>query len=126
MNRCELSHLERTPIDVALARRQHEHYEQTLASCGYRIARLPPADDQPDAVFVEDILVVVDGLAIVTRPGAESRRGEIAGLGAALPATLHQAPSLRRGRSMAVTCFVWAHDCSSAALRAPMTKGFGN
>jgi dimethylargininase len=91
MNRCELSHLARAPIDVALARRQHEHYERTLASCGYTIASLPPADDQPDAVFVEDILVVVDGLAIVTRPGAESRRGEIVGLGVALPATLHQA-----------------------------------
>jgi dimethylargininase len=75
---------------VVLARRQHEYYEQTLASCGYTIVRLPPAHDQPDAVFVEDILVVVDGLAIVTRPGAESRRGEIAGLGAALPATLRR------------------------------------
>jgi len=91
MNQCELSHLARTPIDLVLARQQHEHYEHALASCGYSISRLPAADDQPDAVFVEDILLVVDGLAIITRPGAESRRGELAGLSDALPTSLTQA-----------------------------------
>ena len=91
MNQCELSHLARTPIDVALARQQHEHYERALRSCGYTISRLPAADDQPDAVFVEDILVVVDSLAIITRPGADSRRGELAGLSGSLPPSLTQA-----------------------------------
>src|SRR5689334_3222760 len=91
MNQCELTHLVRTPIDVALAEHQHAEYERTLASCGYTISRLPRADDQPDAVFVEDILVVVDGLAVITRPGAESRRNELAGLAGALPGTLAQA-----------------------------------
>jgi dimethylargininase len=91
MNQCELSHLARTPIDVALAEQQHHRYEHVLTTCGYTISRLPAADDHPDAVFVEDILVVVEGLAIVTRPGAESRRGETAAIAASIPATLAQA-----------------------------------
>ncbi len=91
MNHCELSHLARTPIDVALAAEQHDHYEDVLAACGYTISRLPPADDQPDAVFVEDILVVVEGLAIITRPGAESRRAETVGIASSIPTTLAQA-----------------------------------
>jgi len=97
MNQCELSHLARTPIDVELARQQHEHYEHALRSCGYSISRLPAADDLPDAVFVEDILVVVDSLAIITRPGAESRRGELAGLSNSLPPSLTLASIMAPG-----------------------------
>jgi len=73
---CELTHLERTPIDVDVARAQHAAYEAALAHLGCRIERLPAEPDLPDSVFVEDAAVVLDDVAILTRPGAESRRGE--------------------------------------------------
>src|SRR5690349_20117783 len=81
---CELTHVERVPIDVAAARAQHEAYEQALGDAGYRVQRLPAAREMPDSVFVEDIAVVFDELAIVTRPGAVSRRAEVAAIADAL------------------------------------------
>jgi len=83
---CELTHVERVPIDVAAARAQHEAYEQALADAGYRIRRLPAGREMPDSVFVEDIAVVFDELAIVARPGAVSRRTEVAAIADALAA----------------------------------------
>jgi dimethylargininase len=73
---CELTHLSRVPIDVAMARAQHREYEQALREAGYMVEQLPSTGAMPDSVFVEDIAVVFDELAIVTRPGAESRRLE--------------------------------------------------
>jgi dimethylargininase len=74
--RCELTHLARAPIDVARARRQHKAYEVMLAVIGCEIVRLPPEHGLPDAVFVEDVAVALDELAVVARPGAPSRRAE--------------------------------------------------
>ena len=73
---CELTHLERTPINHATARDQHAAYETVLASLGYQIQRLPAEPTMPDSVFVEDVAVVLDEIAIITRPGALSRRDE--------------------------------------------------
>ena len=73
---CELTHLEREQIDVDVARAQHALYEQVLEDLGCRIEHLVGEPDFPDSVFVEDIAVVLDGLAVITRPGALSRRGE--------------------------------------------------
>ena len=78
INRCELTHVGREPIDVVRARAQHRAYERALEHAGCRILRAVPAHDLPDAVFVEDTAIVVDEVAIVTRPGAESRRAETA------------------------------------------------
>ncbi|MCH7666295.1 MAG: glutaredoxin family protein [Acidobacteria bacterium] len=75
-NRCELTHLEREPIDLALARQQHRGYELRLQEFGCRLERLPAEPDFPDSVFVEDVAVVLDKIAVITRPGATSRRGE--------------------------------------------------
>jgi dimethylargininase len=77
INDCELTHVSRTPIDVAHAREQHAAYESTLASLGCEIRRIPADDRYPDAVFIEDTAIVLDELAVITRPGAESRRGEL-------------------------------------------------
>ena len=74
---CELTHLEREPIDVARARTQHAAYEEALRHAGCTIERLPASDEMPDSVFIEDIAIVFDEVAIVTRPGAVSRRVEI-------------------------------------------------
>ena len=76
--RCELTHLARTPIDAARAREQHAAYERALAAAGCRVERIAAGDDLPDSVFIEDTAVVLDEIAIVTRPGAPSRRGEVA------------------------------------------------
>jgi dimethylargininase len=84
--RCELTHLSRTPIDLARARAQHAAYERALASAGCEVLRLPSLPDHPDSVFVEDVAVVLDELAIATRPGAASRRGEVASAAQALGA----------------------------------------
>ena len=81
---CELTHLARAPIDVALARAQHAAYEQALRDAGCVVERLAATAGMPDSVFIEDIAVVFDELAIVTRPGAESRRVEIPAVAAAL------------------------------------------
>lgn len=74
--RCEISFIEREPIDLGLARRQHAAYEAALERLGVRLLRLPPADDLPDAVFVEDAALVLDELAIIPVMGATSRRPE--------------------------------------------------
>jgi dimethylargininase len=76
--RCEISFIQREPIDVALARRQHTAYEAALAQAGARVVRLPAADDQPDATFVEDTALVLDEVAVIPVMGAPSRRGETA------------------------------------------------
>jgi dimethylargininase len=113
MMRCELTHLERTPIDVARAREQHHGYEQALQSLGWRIETLPEEPDLADSVFVEDTAIVLDEVAVITRPGAASRRAETASIAAALgkyrelvriesPGTLDGGDVLRVGRSVYV------------------------
>lgn len=73
---CQLTHLQRVPIDPVKAAAQHAAYEHALAGAGFEIIRLPELPDDPDAVFVEDTALLVDGHAIITRPGAASRIGE--------------------------------------------------
>jgi dimethylargininase len=81
---CELSHLARTAIDADRAARQHRAYAQALQELGGTLAWLPPLPDCPDSVFVEDTAVLLAELAVITRPGASSRRGETATVAAAL------------------------------------------
>lgn len=76
IERCELTHLIRQPIDVRLAEEQHRQYEVCLMELGCQVERLPEEPDLPDAVFVEDTAILLDELAIITRPGAKSRRVE--------------------------------------------------
>lgn len=76
INECELTHLDRETIDLERARRQHAAYERALEEAGCAIVRLDEASDLPDSVFVEDTAIVFDEIAIVTRPGAETRRLE--------------------------------------------------
>lgn len=73
---CELTFLERSPIDLGRAVRQHEEYCATLERLGARVITLDGNEAFPDSVFVEDDAVVVDEIAVICRPGAESRRGE--------------------------------------------------
>jgi dimethylargininase len=109
----ELTHLERTPIDVERARAQHAAYEQALVAAGCAVMRLAELPGLPDSVFVEDAAVVLDEVAVLTRPGAVSRRPEVDALVPALsayralvriaaPATLDGGDVLRLGRTMYV------------------------
>jgi dimethylargininase len=83
---CEVTHLAREPIDLGQSRTQHRAYEATLASLGCTVRRLPETPDLPDAVFVQDAALVFDEVAVITRPGAESRRAETATVAEALAA----------------------------------------
>ena len=77
LERCELSFQERMSIDLEKARAQHRDYVDALAGLGCRVEALPTLPENPDAVFVEDTAVVLDEVAVITRPGAESRRAEV-------------------------------------------------
>lgn len=128
INRCELTHLARSPIDVDRARLQHEQYEAALASLGCIIERVATADELPDSVFIEDTAVVVDEIAIITRPGAESRRAEMADVAGALrkhrelrfieaPATIDGGDVLRVGKRVFVGATPRSNDEGVRQLR---------
>lgn len=74
--RCELTHVERAPIDLDRARRQHAVYEEAIVHAGCLLTRLPAEPALPDSVFVEDTAAVLDEAAVLLRPGAPSRRPE--------------------------------------------------
>lgn len=76
IQQAELTHLEPQRIDYTLAAFQHHQYRRLLESLGCELVNLPADDRYPDCVFIEDTAIVLDDLAVVTRPGAESRRGE--------------------------------------------------
>jgi dimethylargininase len=84
--RCELTFLERAPIDYPRAVTQHTAYERLLEDLGLTVIRVDADDAFPDCCFVEDIAIVLDEIAVLTRPGAPSRRGETAAVAAALGA----------------------------------------
>lgn len=73
----ELTHQERVTVDMELADQQWEAYVETLRTEGFTIVDVPPADELPDSVFVEDTLVMIGDTAVITRPGAESRLPEV-------------------------------------------------
>jgi dimethylargininase len=73
---CEITHIKRTSIDLEIARSQHHSYIQTLRSLGCEVIELPAQVDLPDSVFVEDTAVILPELALITIPGASSRRPE--------------------------------------------------
>jgi dimethylargininase len=83
---CELTHVEREPIDLARAIAEHATYEQALRQLGLQVRRLSTAPGLPHSVFVEDTAVVLDDVAIVTRPGAVARRAEVHAVAATLAA----------------------------------------
>src|SRR3712207_6766421 len=74
-----VTHIPRTGIDGDLALRQWQGYVDALRAEGWETIEVPPADDCPAAVFVEDTVVVHGDLAVVSRPGADERRPETAG-----------------------------------------------
>ncbi len=113
INSCELTHVERQPIDFERARIQHREYERCLIGLGCRIHQMPADVHLPDSVFVEDTAVVLDEVAVLARPGVESRRRETDAMEQRLqgyrplcrlhqPATLDGGDVLRVGRTLFV------------------------
>jgi dimethylargininase len=131
---CELTHLDREPIDITRARRQHHAYEQVLESLGCEVRRIPAAADMPDSVFIEDTAVVLPELAVITRPGAESRRRELAAVVDALaplrrlvhiaaPGTLDGGDVLVLGRAVFVGRSTRTNDAGIQQLRNALAPG---
>jgi len=126
---CELSFVPRTPIDPARAARQHAAYEDALRARGCEVVALPVLDDFPDSVFVEDTALVFDELAVLTQPGAPSRRGEVDSVAEVLgryrpleriqgEGTLDGGDVLRVGRDVYVGRSARSNDEGIAQLRA--------
>jgi dimethylargininase len=72
-----VTHIDRVPIDQRLAEVQWKAYVEALERFGWHTVVVPPADECPDAVFVEDTVVVYKNLAVISRPGADARKPEI-------------------------------------------------
>lgn len=73
-----VSHIERVPVDYPLAVRQWDRHVEALRRNNWETVEIAPADDCPDSVFIEDTMVVYKNVALISRPGALSRRPEIA------------------------------------------------
>jgi dimethylargininase len=124
---CELTHVDRIPIDVARACVQHNNYLEVLRSLGVKVVGLPRLPGHPDAVFVEDTALVLPEVAVLLRPGAESRRGEVPSMAATLadyrecremeaPATLDGGDVLVFGREVLVGQTTRSNPAGIAAL----------
>ncbi|HKZ02757.1 MAG TPA: arginine deiminase family protein [Pyrinomonadaceae bacterium] len=111
ISECELTFVERTPIDYQLATCQHDEYESLLTRIGVSVTSLFENDDYPDACFVEDTAIVVDELAVICSMGVFSRRGETPLIARelsnyrdlthiSLPATIEGGDVLRVGRQI--------------------------
>jgi dimethylargininase len=130
---CELTHLAREPIDYARAVKQHGAYEAALAALGCEVTAAAAAHDMPDAVFVEDMAVVLDEMAVMARPGVVSRRGELDEMEQILaphrrverisaPATLDGGDVLRVGRRLFVGRSSRTNDEGITQLRTLVAK----
>jgi dimethylargininase len=128
---CELTWLPRERIDIRKAIEQHDAYERALAELGLHVISLPAEPNLPDATFVEDPVVVVDEVAIVTRMGAPSRRSESESLAAAIapfrpvrhlrePATLEGGDVMRIGRDVFVGLSSRTNEAGIAQLTAEL------
>ncbi len=109
--KCELSFIERQPIDLEKAQAQHQAYESLLSELGAQVISLPEEPKLPDSMFVEDPAVVLDELAVICSLGTESRRAEAPSIAVALekcrklahvklPGTLEGGDVLRVGKKV--------------------------
>ncbi|MFT3790502.1 MAG: arginine deiminase family protein [Rudaea sp.] len=81
-----VGHIEKVPVDLPLAREQWREYVRTLERHGWQTLEVEAADDCPDSVFVEDTVLMFRNVAVITRPGADSRKPETAGTRRAIEA----------------------------------------
>jgi dimethylargininase len=109
--KCELSFIERQPIDLDKARAQHCAYETLLEKLGAKVISLPEETDLPDSMFVEDPAIVLREVAVICRMGTAARRNEAPSIAAELgkyrrlahiqsPGTLEGGDVLRVGKTV--------------------------
>ena len=79
-----VTHIERTPVDVDLAMRQWENYVAALHDAGWTTVEVPPMEECPDGVFIEDDVGMYGERAVVARPGADERKPETAAIASLL------------------------------------------
>jgi dimethylargininase len=79
-----VENIEKVPVDLDSARRQWEGYVRALEEHGWSTVEVEAADDCPDAVFVEDSVIMFRNVAVLTRPGADERKPETEGTRRAL------------------------------------------
>ena len=89
-----VTHAERVAVDADRAARQWADYVAALVAAGWQIVEVPPAEDCPDGVFVEDTMVVYGDLAVVSRPGAPARRPETRAAAATVAAAGYRTASI--------------------------------
>ncbi len=134
-DRCELTFLARSAIDFAMLERQHAGYRAALTEAGAEVVTLDAIDAHPDSVFVEDAAVVLDGVAVLTRPGVASREAEPEAIAPALaawrplqrieaPGTLDGGDVLRIGRRLFVGLTTRSNRAGIARLAA-LAEPFG-
>ena len=110
---CELTFIDRQSIDYPTAVQQHRQYQQLLRNLGAKVIELPSDDQCPDCCFLEDTALVLDDVAVITRPGSETRRREVDGVAPTImkyrnvvridaPGTLEAGDVLRLGRKLFV------------------------
>ena len=92
-----LTQLDRVPVDIGLAGEQWAAYVAALTRNGWATVEVPAADDCPDGVFVEDTVVMIGATAVITRPGAASRRPETSGTAETLAAEGYDVRPMRAG-----------------------------
>jgi dimethylargininase len=130
---CELSFLDRQPIDVPRARAQHQAYQVALHAAGARVVELPALDELPDATFVEDAALVFAEVAVIAPMGAASRRPESAAIADALapyrsivslqaPATMDGGDVLRLGRTVYVGQTPRTNAAAAAQLQSVLRR----
>jgi dimethylargininase len=119
-------------IDVALARAQHAAYRAALVACGADIIVVAADEACPDCCFVEDTAVIAGDRALITRPGAPSRRAETRAIADALRAhvelvTMEEPATLDGGDCMRVgdTIYVGRSARTNAAGIARLAEVFG-
>jgi len=133
----QLTHIERVPVDLALARTQWAGYVAALAAEGWEIVEVEPAPLLPDSVFIEDAVISFGDLAVLTSPGAPTRRAETAGAEVAVrtlgipvqalefPGTLDGGDVLKIGRTVYVGRSLRTNDAGIEQLRGILApRGF--
>lgn len=80
LEKCELTFIDRAPIQLQVAQEQHSKYASALQRAGIQVEVLEVNETSPDAVFVEDVAIVLDELAVITSMGSANRRTEIAAM----------------------------------------------
>jgi dimethylargininase len=134
-NGCEITHIDRSSIDLEIAQKQYKEYVQALKELGCEVIELPAEADLPDSVFVEDTAFILSEVAVITRPGADSRKPETESIARVLqtyrdlqyieePATVDGGDVLVLGKEIFVGLSTRSNQAAIDQINA-MLAGFG-